>query len=608
MIVVLVTDTFFTNNNGITISAMRYAKTLRAHGHTVRVVTKGDPSCSGIDQETGYDMYYVPELWLPLVTHLAHKQHTLLAKPSHKILRKAIEGADVVHVYQAWPLGGSACSVAKKLGVPTIAAFHIQPENITWNLGLSWFKPAASLAYYLLKVLFYRRFNHIHCPSSLTAAQLRKRGYKAWLHVVSNGVDPAFCPDADVPKFDDGKFHIIMVGRFSPEKRQDVLLQAIQRSRYRDIIQVHLAGHGPKERKLRQMGSGLPNPPDFGYHDQATLIQLLRQCHLYVHASDVEIEGMGCTEAFSCGLVPVISDSKLSATGSFALDNNNLFKSGDADSLAERIDFWIEHPQELEQASAAYATYAKKLSLDDCVKQMERVYARLRLKKHCIYYRSWLFNLISRFCTTVIAVPLLFVWTRLALGVRATGGKNLRGLSGAMTICNHVHLLDSALVGIEVFPKKAVFPTLASNMAGLFPGALVNLFGGAPVPEDMYDLKVFLDEMEMRLLNGQTVHFFPEGELVPYDSKIREFKNGAFRIAAKARVPIVPLLIRFVPPTGLYRLIRRKPVMRLTIGKPIYPQAADIKQDMMLRREMAHTWMQKGMDGADVLDSLDKTA
>jgi len=41
----------------------------------------------------------------------------------------------------------------------------------------------------------------------MIAAQLRKRGYKAWLHVVSNGVDPAFNPDQ--------KPHVLFLSRQS---------------------------------------------------------------------------------------------------------------------------------------------------------------------------------------------------------------------------------------------------------------------------------------------------------------------------------------------------------------------------------------------------------
>lgn len=593
MVITLVSDTFIQRNNGTSISAGRFARQLVLRGHTVRVVTYGDPKESGVDEHTGLHMYYVSELWLPLVTRLAHRQNTLVAFPDRKVLLAAISGADAVHIYQAWPLGGAARSVARRLGVPCVAAFHIQPENITWNLSLGWCRPAAHFAYFLMKVLFYRRFNHIHCPSLMIAAQLRKHGYKAWLHVISNGVHPDFCPDGRVEKFDDGKFHVVMVGRFSPEKRQDVLLRAVIRSRHADKIQIHLAGCGPREKRLRKLGDKLPNLPKFSYHDQSSLIHLLRRCHLYVHASDIEIEGMGCTEAFSCGLVPVISNSALSATGQFALGKLNLFRSGDPDDLAQRLDYWIEHPQELRDAGAAYAERGRSYALDKCVREMERVYAQAASRGRCAYHHGSLFRLLSRLCIAFIAAPLLFLWTRLVLGVRMDGGKKLRGLKGALTVCNHVHLLDSALVGIALFPRKTVFPTLASNLGGLFPGALVNLFGGAPIPEKPSDMKLFFDEMHMRLLMGDAVHFFPEGHLVPYNSSLRNFKSGAFHLAAKARVPIVPLTISFVPAKGVYRLLRRKPVMRLRIGDPIYPALNNSKQDarrlMAIAREKMET-------------------
>ena len=66
-------------------------------------------------------------------------------------------------------------------------------------------------------------------------------------------------------------------------------------------------------------------------------------------------------EAFSCGLVPVISDNPRSATGQFALGPRNLFRSGDPSSLAERIDGWIDDPAALGAASETYARYAEAL-------------------------------------------------------------------------------------------------------------------------------------------------------------------------------------------------------------------------------------------------------
>ena len=126
MIITLVIDTFNVNNNGTTMSAMRFAAALLARGHTVRVVACGEP---GAEVSGGPEMFYVPELVVPIASRFAHRQHTLFAKPVHEVLVAAIEGADVVHIYQPWALGRAAERIARRLGVPAIAAFHIQPEN-----------------------------------------------------------------------------------------------------------------------------------------------------------------------------------------------------------------------------------------------------------------------------------------------------------------------------------------------------------------------------------------------------------------------------------------------------------------------------------------------
>ena len=154
MIVTLVVDTFGINNNGTTISAMRFAESLTERGHTVRVVACGDPTHSGIDPEYGYELYYVPELVIPIISWVACKHNTLFAKPIKAVLKKAIMGADIVHIYQPWPLGCAAERIARRLGIPSIASFHVQPENITYNIGLGWFPLAAHVIYYLMYSIF----------------------------------------------------------------------------------------------------------------------------------------------------------------------------------------------------------------------------------------------------------------------------------------------------------------------------------------------------------------------------------------------------------------------------------------------------------------------
>ncbi|NLO96642.1 MAG: glycosyltransferase [Peptococcaceae bacterium] len=585
MIITLVNDTFHINNNGITISAMRFAEALSQCGHQIRIITCGDPSQSGKDPETGFEMFYLPELKVPIATRFAHKQNTLFAKPVKATLEKAISGSDVVHIYQPWALGRAAQRIAKRMNIPVIAAFHIQPENITYNIGLKRFPLVAHLVYFLLYLFFYRRFSHIHCPSKFIAAQLRSHGYKARLHVISNGVHPAFCAP-DKPRehtFDPIK--ILMIGRLSPEKRQDVLIRAVMKSRYADRIQLYFAGRGPWEKKLRRLGSELPNPPVFGYYNHDELIKLIHDCDLYVHSSDVEIEGISCIEAFACGLVPVISDSKRSAASQFALGPQHLFKAGSPESLAEKIDYWLDNPQELKEAEKKYISLGKQYSLERSIRRIEKVYSSMSNKNQNEYHRGVFFKLFTRLFQMVIAYPILLFWTRFVLGVKVYGRKNLRGLKSALTVCNHVHMLDSVLIGLAFFPRRVVFPALPQNVKSLWPGKLVWVLGGFSIPENIMELKTFFDEMEFLLIKNNIVHFFPEGELKPYDTNLRTFKKGAFHLAAQAQVPIVPMLITFESPKGLRKIIRRKPVMRLHIGKPIYPVDTDLKTDSKLRME-----------------------
>ncbi|MFC3740451.1 glycosyltransferase [Paractinoplanes deccanensis] len=582
MIITLVADTFDVNNNGTTISANRFADALLARGHTVRVVACGERT----GREPRPEMYWVPELRVPVASRLAHRQSTLFAKPVGEVLTAAIAGADVVHIYQPWALGRAAERVARRLGVPAVAAFHIQPENITYNAGLGWFRPAAHLVYLLLRVFFYGRFADIHCPSTFIAAQLRAHGYRARLHVISNGVDGAFRPGGAAPRAPE-TFDVLMIGRFAPEKRQDVLIRAVRRSRHADRIRLHFAGHGPEEKRLRRMAARLPNAAEFGYYEQDELIELIRGCDLYVHASDVEIEGLSCLEAFSCGLVPVISDSRRSATGQFALEERNLFRAGDPDALAERIDGWIEDPEGRAAASETYARYGQLFSVDRSVKAIERVYARAgEAPERPAGYASRLYRLLSAAFYYAVAIPLLFLVTRVVLGVRSEG-RNRLPKGPALTVCNHVHHLDSALVAIAMFPRRVVFTSAPINLENRWYGGLVRLLGGVAVPRATAALPLFFSELGLVLAQGRIVHFFPEGELKPYETGLRDFKRGAFHLAAQARVPVVPLSIRFTAPSRW----RRRPTMVVVVGEPIVPAAADPRSDRHIRMELTRRRM-----------------
>ena len=367
MKILLIVDQFDRSNNGTTISARRFAEGLEKAGHEVKIVSTGSPS---------KNKYIVKQIhFTPIVSHIIKSQGMTFAKPNHKILEEAIKDVDVVHFYMPFFLSSAALKIVEKYNIPHTSAFHVQPENITYTIGLGTNKKVNDGIYSFFRDHFYNKFTHIHCPSNFIANQLKEHGYSAKLHVISNGVDSSFVYHKnEKPEELKDKFVITMIGRYSNEKRQDVLIDAVSKSKYSDKIQLVLAGKGPKESAYRKLGETLKNKPIMKFYNKEDLQNLLGYTDLYVHSADAEIEAISCIEAFACGNVPIIANSKNSATPQFALDENSLFLPGNSDDLANKIDFWIENPKLRDEIEHKYAESAEQYRIEKSINQIERMF------------------------------------------------------------------------------------------------------------------------------------------------------------------------------------------------------------------------------------------
>lgn len=375
MIITLVMDQFGQSNNGTTVTAMRFAKILKTHGHEVRIVASLDKNSEMLNE---FKTYGVECYKIPIFDNLIREQGMVFGKPDDEILKKAIEGSDVVHLFLPFAIQRHARLIAKEMGIATTAAFHLQPENITYTCFVGKIKKINDILYTYFRRSFYRYFNHIHCPSVMIRDQLVKHKYKGNLHVISNGVDPAF-KHMEVAKPEElkSKYVILMVGRLSREKRQDILIEAIGKSKYNKDIQLILCGKGPWKNALQKLSNKhLANPVKFQFLPQPELLNVINYSDLYVHASDAEIEAISCMEAFTCGLVPIISNSEYTATKQFAQDPHCLFEKGNSDSLREQIDYFYEHPEIKAELSKKYIEYAKQYALDYCVTALEKVFEK----------------------------------------------------------------------------------------------------------------------------------------------------------------------------------------------------------------------------------------
>lgn len=369
MTLTVICDVLGRENNGTTIAAMNLIRSMRAKGHTVRVV------CPDRERLGEKDYYVVPTLGLGPINGYLRKNGVLLAKPDRKVIEEALDGTDAVHFITPFLLSAVSMKQAVKKGLPITAGFHCQAENFTNHIFMMNSKLVNKLVYRVFDKFVYRHVDCIHYPTQFICSVFESEIRRKTPHrVISNGVNKRFRPNrGEKPEELKGRFVILFTGRYSKEKSHNVLIDAAALSKHSDELQLIFAGSGPQEENLKKRSEKLANPPVFRFFSREELVNVINYSDLYVHPAEIEIEAIACLEAISCGLVPVISDSPRSATRFFARDKKNLFKCNDPQDLADKIDWWIEHPAERAEASRSYCGFAQRFDFDHCMDEMERM-------------------------------------------------------------------------------------------------------------------------------------------------------------------------------------------------------------------------------------------
>jgi glycosyltransferase involved in cell wall biosynthesis len=237
--------------------------------------------------------------------------------------RELIDGfaPDVVHVHSPLTLGAVARSAARRRHVPVVYTNHYLPANVHPTAGKADRAGRATRAagalfdvgFYGYVTGFANRCARVTAPTATALLLLRDHGLRAPSQVVSNGVDlDAFSPgEADESLrrrygLPAGPPLILSVGRLSPEKRADVLIEAV--AALGDAV-LALAGSGPDEERLRALAArlGVAERVRFlGFIPGADLPGLYRLADVFAIASEAELQSLVTMEAMASGL-PVVA-------------------------------------------------------------------------------------------------------------------------------------------------------------------------------------------------------------------------------------------------------------------------------------------------------------
>jgi phosphatidylinositol alpha 1,6-mannosyltransferase len=292
--VLVVSESFLPQVNGVTNSVRRVLEHLDAEGHEAALVAPTGPA-----EYAGFPVLRVRGASLPFYKDFR------LGLETRRRLRAIMQrfGPDVVHVASPATLGYQAIKVAGELGVPTVAIYQTDLVGFAERYPVL-HRTGCTIAAAALTRKIHHRVDRTLVPSSASMAQLDRLGIARTV-LWPRGVDlDAFRPghiDYGLRSrlAPSGQTIVGYVGRLAPEKELGLLAHLAADDRYALVV----VGGGPEEERLRAL---LPGAHFLGVLHGDELGAAYASLDVFVHTGRHETFCQSAQEALASG-VPVVA-------------------------------------------------------------------------------------------------------------------------------------------------------------------------------------------------------------------------------------------------------------------------------------------------------------
>ncbi|MEX3102023.1 glycosyltransferase family 4 protein [Streptomyces sp. ST1020] len=325
MRVVIVTESFPPDVNGVAHCALQTARHLVDRGHAPVVVAPAPAPGHRPDASAPCPVVHVPSLPLPGYPQVR------VALPSRRLAATIVDHRpDVVHLASPFVLGVRGMAAAAKFGVPALAVYQTDLAGYART-----YMGAGEAA-------AWRRIRSVHSAADLTLAPSSASLHDLSAHGVPRvklwprGVDTVrFRPDLrdDAVRRElapDGETIVGYVGRLAPEKHIELLSGVCALPG----VKVVVVGDGPSRPALAEQ---LPGAVFLGRRTGDELARIFASLDVFAHTGPFETFCQTVQEAMASG-VPVVAPAAggpldLVADGRTGL----LFPAGDRDALRDAV-------------------------------------------------------------------------------------------------------------------------------------------------------------------------------------------------------------------------------------------------------------------------------
>ncbi|MGW0932953.1 glycosyltransferase family 4 protein [Streptomyces sp. NPDC002644] len=326
MRVVIVTESYPPDLNGVAHCAHQTARHLAARGHSPLVVAPAaGPSAPEADRLAPCPVVRVPSVPLPGYPQVR------VALPGRRV-GAVLEAyrPDLVHLASPFVLGVRGMAAAARLGIPAVAVYQTDLAGyartyVGAGAGTAW-----------------RRIRRVHAAAELTLAPSRSALADLRAHGVPRvrlwprGVDTdRFHPahrDQDLCRrlAPDGEVIVGYVGRLAPEKHVE-LLSGVSTL---PGVKVVIVGDGPSRESVAR---ALPGATLLGARSGDELARIFASFDVFAHTGPFETFCQTVQEAMACGL-PVIAPAAGGPLDLVEPDRTGLLVPPlDADALREAV-------------------------------------------------------------------------------------------------------------------------------------------------------------------------------------------------------------------------------------------------------------------------------
>ena len=156
------------------------------------------------------------------------------------------------------------------------------------------------------------------------------------------------------------------------------------------------------------------------------------------------------------------------------------------------------------------------------------------------YKKNFIWDVCSLILQNILSMPIKLGYLEIKFKHKFVGKEKLRECKkqGYFIYANHTQpFADTFIPSVADYPKRNFLIVNPVNISLKGTGTLVEMLGAIPIPSDIKAMKNFLEIIEEKIKNKNSITIYPEAHIWPYYTKIRPFKAVSFKYPVKLNVP-----------------------------------------------------------------------